>query len=85
VLVVELLDRDVPLQQLVPARHTLAVAPPSPEDPRWSVWMSVYPNGDLMAVYSIKPRLMERSAWPNVRPQWTYSRAIDVRTGSCLQ
>jgi hypothetical protein len=29
---------------------------PSPEDPRWSVWMTFYPNGDLMAVHWVKPR-----------------------------
>jgi len=29
---------------------------PSPDDPRWTVEMTFYPNGWLRAVWSVKPR-----------------------------
>jgi len=33
---------------------------PSPDDPRWTVDMAFYPDGNIMAVRSITPRDEER-------------------------
>ena len=34
---------------------------PSPDDPRWSVDMTLYPNGKVMAVHSVKPRAEKKA------------------------